>query len=725
MQLSKSAALHARAEEAADVLRALSQGEVDAIVRSDPSGHSIFTIEGAEHSYSLMVEMMSEGAATLTMDGTIIYCNPSFAKLVKGDREHIIGARMHRFLLAKGIERFDALMRHAVREPAQDVIDLLLPDGSVAITHVALAIVGVGGNQNFIQVVTNLSELTRAESARGNLARIVEASQVGIIVQDLNGIVTSCNRGAEAIYGYTQDEIVGRPISILRPADRKEDLVALVARGARGDDVLHYEAVHMRKGGRRIDADLTVVPLRDENGAIVGASTIIYDISERKRAEEQVWQMANYDFLTKLANRGVFVETLGQAIARARRSNRSFGVLYLDIDHFKDVNDTLGHPIGDLLLQGFAERLRASIRATDTAARFGGDEFAVTQADIREPADAAVLANKLLKVLSEPFVIQGNEIRTGTSIGIAVYGSDSPDAEALLSHADVALFRAKSEGRATYRFFTDAMDSEVRKRVTMVAELRQAIASGELFLVYQPQVDIRNGAIVGLEALVRWRHPTRGVVFPDEFVPIAEMSGLIVKLGSWVLHEACRQMKVWLDAGTSPPLIAVNVSGMQFKSSAQLEDEIATVLAETGLPPSRLELELTESVLMETSIQHNDVLIRLRKAGIRIAIDDFGNGYSSLDYLRRFPVDRIKIAQNFILELTSNPSNAMIVKAAIGLAHELGLFVVVEGVETAEQVALIESWGCHQVQGYRFSKPLLLPEITALLRIGKIVPLSA
>jgi diguanylate cyclase (GGDEF)-like protein/PAS domain S-box-containing protein len=472
--------------------------------------------------------------------------------------------------------------------------------------------------------------------------------------------------------------------------------------------------------GRFLDRHTTALHTAD--GRYLGRAWFFRDVTERKRTEEKISRMARYDTLTGLANRGVFVEALQHEIAGARRGAKSFAVLYLDLDHFKDVNDTLGHPIGDLLLKSVAERLQGSMRETDIVARFGGDEFAMIGTDILEPADAANLADRVLKAMRTPFSIQGNEIRIGTSVGIAVYGPESAEAEALLSHADVALYRAKSEGRGTYRFFTDAMDTEVRTRVTLEAELRTAIAAGQFFLVYQPQVDVDTGRIVGVEALVRWRHPTRGIVLPGRFIPVAEKSGLIVALGLWVMREACRQMKEWLDAGIAPPLIAVNLSAVQFKTPLELENDIAAILAETALPARFIELELTESVLMEASLKHNDVLLRLRKAGLRIAIDDFGTGYSSLDYLRRFPVDRIKIAQHFIVDLTTASSDAAIVRAAIGLAHELNLKVVVEGVETAEQLKLVRSWGCHQVQGYYFSKPIRAEDITARLRKGTIVP---
>ncbi len=435
--------------------------------------------------------------------------------------------------------------------------------------------------------------------------------------------------------------------------------------------------------------------------------------------EEKITDMARSDALTALPNRRVFVDALEQALARARRGKHGFAVLYLDLDHFKDINDTLGHPVGDLLLQAVAQRLRASVREIDTVARFGGDEFAIIEADIREPADAAVLADKLLKTVSEPFSIQGNEIRTGTSVGITIYGPEASNAETLLSNADIALYRAKSEGRGTYRFFTDTMDDEVRARVTLATELRVALETGQLFLLYQPQVDIQTRRIAGLEAVVRWNHPGRGEIGADEFVPMAEQSGLIVALGHWTIREACRQTRKWLDAGIDPCLVAMKVSRLQFKTTGELEGDIAAILAETRLTANRIELEVTESVLMELSREHHDALVRLRRSGLRLAIDDFGTGYSSLGYLQRFPVDRIKIAQVFIRDLGVVGDHAAIAKATVSLALALDLNVIATGVETKEQLELLKKWGCREAQGSHFASPLPPDAITELLWPGR------
>jgi diguanylate cyclase (GGDEF)-like protein/PAS domain S-box-containing protein len=568
---------------------------------------------------------------------------------------------------------------------------------------------------------TRLSLMDSEERFRA----VSDTAQDAIVMVDPTAVVVYWNLAAERIFGYSAAEAIGKSVhqwlAPLRYQAKSNAAMSVFAATGRGDIVdKTVEMAAKRKGGVEFPIELSVASM--QLGGKWHAVATIRDITERKRNLEQIRFTALHDNLTGLANRAVFVEALQQAIQRAQRDNQKFAVLYLDLDHFKDVNDTLGHPVGDQLLQLLADRLRQSIRGSDSVARFGGDEFALIQADLAEPVDAAALASKLLQAISVPCIIQGEEIRSGASIGIAVYGPESANAETLLSHADVALYRAKADGRGTYRFFTDAMDLEVRTRVTLVAELRDALATGQFSLVYQPQVDVDSGRLVGVEALVRWHHPTRGLIPPSVFIPIAEHSGLIAALGSWVLQRACSQMRQWIDAAVAPPVMAVNVSALQFKTPFALEEEIARILATTALQPHFLELELTESVLMDVSRVHNDALLRLRAAGYRIAIDDFGTGYSSLEYLGRYPVDRIKISESFIADLTSTSGNAVIVKAAIGLAHQLKLDVVVEGVATAEQLQLVRSWGCHKVQGYYYSRPLPPEELSALLRVGRILP---
>lgn len=611
----------------------------------------------------------------------------------------------------------------AFREGTADFeVGVKTATGQVRTFHFNSTRVGIPANRYLVALgidTTAEREATiRVRASEERLRAVSETAQDAIVMADARGQICFWNPAAERMLGYPAEEATDGNIGDwLKSADGN---TALAIGEAIELPQKVVELVAVRRDGTRMPVEVSFAGVRLAD--VWHAVAVLRDISERKRSEEQISRMARSDLLTGLANRSVFVEALRREIARTRRGGTNFAVLYLDLDHFKDVNDTLGHVVGDMLLQKVSERLKQIVREADMVARFGGDEFAIIQSGIVSPQDAATLAEKLVKAMAEPFSIAGNDIRIGTSVGIAVHDADSSDPEILLSHADVALYRAKSEGRGTYRYFTEAMDAEVRARVTVSGELRTAIAFGQLFLEYQPQVDVHSGRIVGIEALVRWRHPVRGTVLPGEFIPIAEHTGLIVSLGHWVLREACRQMKAWLDEGLAVPVMAVNVSALQFKAPRELERDIAATLEDTGLPADRIELELTESVLMEASLEHNDMLLRLRQAGHRIAIDDFGTGYSSLDYLRRFPLDRIKIAQNFTANLTERSSNAAIVKAAIGLARELSLVVVVEGVETRRQLDLIKSWGAHQVQGYLFSKPLPAREIEPLLRAGAIHP---
>ncbi len=576
-----------------------------------------------------------------------------------------------------------------------------------------------------IGAVTDITDLKQAQWAlrqsEERFRTIFDSVNDLIFLRDFEtGALVDVNQRVCEMFGYTRDELLKLNIGDLsenKPPYTSQNLLSEIQK-ARSGTPQTFDWRGKTKDGRLFWAEISM--RRATFGGRDFVLSTAREISRRKEAEGQLKKMAQFDVLTGLANRGVFVTEIARAIERARRGERSFAVLCLDLDHFKDVNDTLGHPIGDRLLQSVAERLQANVRAIDTLARFGGDEFALLMADIDDPTDAGVLADKLLQIMLKPFLLDGNQIQSGVSIGIATYEPGASGAEALLAHADVALYRAKSEGRHTYRFFTGAMDAEVRKRVALTSELHAGIAAGQLFLVYQPQVDMETSRLVGLEALVRWNHPTRGVLLPGEFLPAAERSGLIVMLGNWVLRAACRQAQQWLETGVALPPVAVNVSALQFKAARELENEIETVLAETGLPPGLLEIEMTETALMRTSSGHDNVVERLRARGLRIAIDDFGTGYSSLLYLRRFPVDRIKIAQEFVEDIGAEANDTAIVKAAIGLARELGIGVMAEGVETADQLRLLHQWGCRQAQGFYFAAPMSAEDVLPLLRSGSV-----
>jgi len=573
-----------------------------------------------------------------------------------------------------------------------------------------------------IGVVQDVTERKVAEQrlalASMLLKTLMDASPNAIMLVDTNTRIISFNERFSDISGVLASDLTEEKRALIMPRllstlkSPQELLSHIEYLGSHPSESSHSD---IETNDGRIFHRFTA-PVHTPDGAPLGRAWFFTDITEDRRALAQALRMARVDGLTGLVNRAAFIETVEHGIAMARRGAKGFAVLSIDLDRFKDVNDTLGRAAGDELLKAVAERLRSTTRKVDTVARFGADEFAVIATDLEDAADVAVLADKLIEAIDQPFLVQGGEVHTGASIGFEVYRPEYADAEALISHADVALARAKSEGRGSSRFFNQKMDEEMRRRVILGAELRKAIARDELFLVFQPQVSLADGSVTGVEALARWRHPTFGLIGPDVFIALAERMGLIVEVGRWVLWSACRQAMAWVDAAGTPMRMCVNLSALQFQAPLELEADIAAVLAETGLPPQSLELELTESVIMTVSREHDEVLQRLRGAGVTVAIDDFGTGYSSLDYLRRLPVDRIKIAQEFVSHLETMPRDGAIVKATIGLANALRIAVIAEGVETRAQSELLKGWGCGEAQGYYFARPLAVDDVTRLLR---------
>jgi diguanylate cyclase (GGDEF)-like protein/PAS domain S-box-containing protein len=463
--------------------------------------------------------------------------------------------------------------------------------------------------------------------------------------------------------------------------------------------------------------------VRDRHGRLVEIEGMIIDITERKAAEEKIAHLARTDALTGLANRATFIERIRNAFSATQRGASPFAILYLDLDHFKTINDTLGHATGDMLLREVADRLRSCTRENDVVARLGGDEFAILQTDMREPANAGALAATIQTALARPYELDGNDLHVTTSIGICPYDVGSTGPDAMLAQADLALYRSKDEGRNRYRFHTDDLDHQVLERVTLADELRNGMEHGQLELYYQPQVELSSGKIVGMEAFVRWHHPTRGLLPASEFIPVAEKTGTIIALGQWVLEQACRQMRTWRDEGVNPPAVTMNLSLAQLKNSRELLKDVRAALEKWKLDPSDLCFDVTEATLAQMTLMRNDVLSELRRLGVTIAIDDFGSEYSSFDYLRTYRVNHLKMTQEFIDGAIGDPERAATVRAILNLAHELHIGVVTEGVETEEQLDLSAETSII-AQGYYFSKAVDVEEANALLRKGSIAPAS-
>jgi diguanylate cyclase (GGDEF)-like protein/PAS domain S-box-containing protein len=455
----------------------------------------------------------------------------------------------------------------------------------------------------------------------------------------------------------------------------------------------------------------------DSEGRAQLVSGTTLDITARIRAENEIQQLINYDTLTNLPNRTLLHDRLRHAIAQAARDRQMVGVLFLDLDRFKGINETLGHRAGDKLLVTIAKRLKACVRETDTLARIGGDEFSVVLMGVSNEEAIAAVTKKILALISEPIYIDGHEIYTSGSIGIAVYPMDGEDGHTLLKHADQAMYQAKERDGNNFQFFSSEMNIKVLERMMLENSMRKALEREDLFLLYQPQVDTRTGEIIGVEALLRWRHPDMGVIVPDKFIYLAEETGLIIPIGEWVLRTACYQARIWQQQGFQPIRMAVNLSAKQF-GQKDLDDTIAAILLESGLDAEWLELEITESTIMKNPDNNTRMLHKLKGMGISLAIDDFGTGYSSLSYLKHFPINRLKIDRMFVRDIINNPDDAAIVEIIISMAHTLKLSVTAEGVETRPLMDFLSSRNCAEMQGYLFSRPVRAEEITTILKNG-------
>ncbi len=444
----------------------------------------------------------------------------------------------------------------------------------------------------------------------------------------------------------------------------------------------------------------------------------------RKQAEERVRHLAHFDGLTGLPNRSMFNQRAGHALAQARRNAEALAILFIDLDRFKNINDTLGHDAGDRVLEEAAERLRACLRESDTVGRLGGDEFVVLIEELPDPAQVAIVAQKIIAAIARPFALEAQEVHITASIGISTFPDDSQSVEGLMKNADIAMYRAKEQGKNSYRFYSAQMNVHTLERLALESDLRKALERDEFLLHYQPKVDIGSGLIVGMEALLRWQRADGTLVPPAQFIPLAEETGLIVPIGEWVLKTACARNRAWHDLGLPRTRIAVNLSVRQFDKAGLLQD-VARVLAETGLGADSLELEITESMVMRDPENTVSLLNELKAMRIRLSIDDFGTGYSSLAYLKRFPIDSVKIDRSFIQGLPDDGDDAAITQAIIAMAHSLRLKVIAEGVETAEQLGFLREHGCDEMQGYLFSRPLPEAGILRLLRETAAAPIAA
>jgi diguanylate cyclase (GGDEF)-like protein/PAS domain S-box-containing protein len=539
---------------------------------------------------------------------------------------------------------------------------------------------------------------------------------------DMAGDLTFLNVVAEKLTGWSWQEAEGRPMAqvfhILDATTR--DIVPNPMDRAVGRDQigeLPPDSILIRRDGLEIPIEDSVAPIYDPHGQSIGAVIVFRDVSTARAMTVQMTYSAQHDVLTGLPNRMLLNDRVGHAIAFATRHRKKAALLFLDLDGFKHINDSLGHPIGDQLLQSIANRLVSCVRSSDTVSRQGGDEFIVLLSEVERPEDISIMTKRILEALAEAHSIDEHDLHITTSIGVTIYPDDGTDAETLIKNADTAMYQAKDNGRQSYRFFEPAMNVRAVERQFLEQSLRRALERHEFTLHYQPKINLQTREVTGAEALIRWTHPARGPISPAEFIPIAEDCGLILPIGNWVLREACRQAQAWVNEGLTLATMAVNISAMEFCDGDFLEGVFA-VLKDTGLDPQSLELELTESVFMKRAELAESVLKTLRGKGIQLALDDFGTGYSSLSYLGKYQVDCLKIDQSFIRQITTVPDEASIVTAMISMGRSLNLRVVAEGVETQEELAFLQAHECDDVQGYYFSRPVPAQRFARLLTSG-------
>ena len=674
------------------------------------------------------------GMAFTGLDDLFIRVNRKYADMLGYSIDELRGrgpddviAEAHR---PARLERKRALLGGASREVTSEK-QLVRKDGSTLWVSVVTSLIRDASDdpRYFLSVVQDLSARRAAELALRESEE--KFRQLADNIPEIFWITDARQRklhylspGFETLTGKCHAEVLRRPrswLQIVHPDDRERVRLARKAL-PHGEYNLEYRIVAADGSVRWVHDQ--AFPVRDAAGSVYRIAGIGADVTHRKEAEEKLVYLAHYDGLTALPNRVLFFDRLKQTLAQAARHGSLAAVMFLDLDRFKVVNDTLGHAVGDGLLRQVAQRLAACMRQGDTVARFSGDEFVLIVNDLQDVEDARLIAQKVLQAFVDPFEVAGYEMFVSTSIGISIYPSDNEDEHSLLKNADAAMYRAKESGRNNFQFYTREMNARAMYRMNLENSLRHALERQEFRLHYQPKACLRTGRITGVEALLRWERPHHGLLAPADFVSLLEDTGLIVPVGDWVLGEACRQLGEWRRLGHNPVPIAINISARQF-TSRNLGETIKRLLDEHQTDPRHIELELTESLLMVDTEQAVRTLEYLKALGLRLSIDDFGTGYSSLSYLKRFPIDALKIDRSFIDEVTTDAGDATITRAVIGMAHNLGLKVVAEGVEAQEQIEFLSANGCDEAQGYYLARPQIASEISKLLRQKCLVTLAS
>lgn len=640
--------------------------------------------------------------------------NPAAQKLFLYSSDEVLGHPIDQLFIQSGDADESRMAGKDVQTGTLVEARARRKNGSAVPVEMSYSSFRIRGKKYEFRFIRDISERKQAEASLNKLSLAVEQSPNSVVITDLDGNIEYTNQAFTKVTGYSAGEVMGKNPRILQsgktPAATFSDMWLHLTRG----DTWNGELINRRKDGSEYIESTVCSPVRQEDGHITNYLAIKTDITEQKQAEARIERLAHFDQLTGLPNRSQLNDRLKYALSIAQRNDKSLTVMLLDIDHFKNINDTLGYEIGDQVLIEMAERLSGVLRDEDTVSRQSGDEFILVLPDAGVDG-ATCVAIKLMELLSTPFQFDQNELIITPSIGIAIYPNDGNDLDTLTQNAETAMYRAKKEGRNNFCFFMQEMQTHSARTLQLSNALHHALTRNELQLHYQPQVSAGDGHIVGAEALLRWRHPVLGNISPAEFIPIAENGGQIIQIGEWVIRTACKQLKDWMDDGLPPMIMAVNLSAIQFHQ-ANITERIISILDEMQLPHEYLEVELTEAVAMDDPVAAIAVMDKLHEQGIRMSIDDFGTGYSSLSYLKKFKVYKLKIDQSFVRDITEDSDDKAIVTAIINLAHSLSMQTIAEGVETIGQLSFLRLQGCDEMQGYYFSKPLPAEQFAAYVK---------
>ena len=707
--------------------------------------------QSSEHHFQVALAGVTDAVIMTDAVGRVLYLNPAATQLTGRSLSETLGQPLTQALRSLRDERGAVIEQlfESVRQSGEKIelsrdMALLQPGGlRVPVEGCASPVRDAQGLFSGVALVfrdvehrraaeraLQSSEESRAENADA-LFEEKERAQVtlnsigdAVVSTNFWGRVTYLNIVAERMTGWTQAQASGRAVDdVFRLIDvmSRNPIATPTARAIIENRTvgLAEDCVLIRCDGVELAIETSAAPIHDRQGGVIGAVMVAHDVTIARELSHKLARLALHDSLTDVPNRTLLSDRLDQAMMRAHRGGNSVAVLYIDLDRFKHINDSLGHTVGDQLLKSVAERLQTCVRSSDTVSRQGGDEFLVLLADVVHPHDAALCAEKIILALDMPHRIAGHDLRITASIGIATYPGDAADAEALLRNADFAMYQAKYTGRNNYQFFRPEMNANAIERQSVETDLRQAVGRQEFMLNYQPKIDLETGAVVGVEALIRWHRPRHGVVLPARFIPVAEESGLILPIGRWVLDTACRQARAWQNEGLAPISIAINVSAVELRAKDFLTN-VQQILEQTRLEPRFLEIELTETFMMQDWKSTAEILRALKGLGVRIALDDFGTGYSSLSYMKRFPIDALKIDQSFVRDMTTDSDDASIVSAVIDMGRSLNMRVVAEGIQTQDQLQFLKDRHCPEGQGFYFAPPVPAEQLTSLLSNGSV-----